>query len=473
MRHNELEGLSEDNHKQYIYLNPTDLRNVIIPANYEACPLLFRGALGQKAPLIKFTDFDGKEQATIHADGMIKGKKVVANDISTGSIKSESLFTEKIDVSKLNVTSIKVEDINGRYPLAELDSLNRHAKNTEIHIKPEDINHGQLINSGERSHREIDEHLYREDIHYEKSQISHKEIQDKGRYTHEQIDDHICNSDHHFAIDDVSHGLIKDLDKDDHKQYLHCEGYRPIKKLTVNENLVVKGPAVFSDKLDVASEVRSGSLSAGSIKTSGASFGSAKIAGEAVIGDLNASQVQAGIVEACEVQVKGDLKVKGVIHGHVTSEEYEDHKLNKRREAHKCFTHNNSGFVPAPHGESTDYTFLTSTGKWLTLNQYCELTYEGSLQDPIHDKTTKWKYTRDCVVIPLDGVYEISLTNISHVEVNEELISKSRNLGSTRFLLDLSKGDNLKITGTSETGVLYIKRIDHARKTTCKKTRIY
>lgn len=460
MRHDELEGLSEDNHKQYIYLNPQELRNVIIPASYTVTPLMFRGAIGQKAPLIKFTDFDGNEQATITADGLFKGKKVVANEINTVNINTENLNSESIDVEKLKVTSIKVEDINGRYPLQELDSLNAHAKNSAIHVKPEDINHSQLINSGENSHYEIDKHLRTEEIHYEKSQISHKEIQDKGRHTHDQIDDHILNRDIHWSLDDVSHGLIKDLHNDHHKQYLHIDGERAIKKLQVNETLHTKGDATFDKNIEVASDLRSGSLTTGSIEASGVSFGCAKIAGEAVIGEIKADSVEVGSVQADDVKIKGDLTVDGEIKGHVTTETYEDHKLNKRAEAHKVFNARRTGFVPSPYGNSNDQTFLTSTGKWITMNQYCELTYKTRLQNPIHDRATKWKFDRDSLTIPLDGVYEINLTNISSVELNKELIDKSRNTGHAKFILSLRKGDNLKITGTSELGVLYVRRID-------------
>ena len=224
---------------------------------------------------------------------------------------------------------------------------------------------------------------------------------------------------------------------------------------------MVGGSTKIEGKLDIGSDALCARLRANQAQIGSGTFGTAKIAGEAVIDDLTASEVKAGHVKACEVHTKGNLVVEGHIHNESMAKYWENHNNNQKGSTHKVFTNRVNGFVPAPAGEVGHYTFLTSHGEWRSFGEYLELQIEqGKIVDSISDRETRWVWFEDELTIPYQGTYEIHLTNIKHISLNGEIVSKSENLGSTKFLLRLNKRDVIALQGTANAGILYIRRLD-------------
>ena len=465
MNHDELEGLSKDDHKQYIYCNPTaDTRNYILPNQATTVGLTIKGALGQKADLIRIQSFKGGDLASIKADGSIRTPKVESNEATLETLYTKQIESSNIHTDVLQAGSISSGQINGININEFKSGFTKHEQDKNIHYQQQDINHEVIQNRGKYNHKAIDQHLDRGDIHYPVDKIEHGDIKGIGKKTHQEIDAHIADKSLHFKEGDIRHGAIQGLQDDHHQQYVLASGSRPMKTLTVDKEVEVKGSLN-------ATQINTGGLGANSIR-----------APYSKLEQLDASTVKSHILycnksEANESKVKDlyahNLEIRDdvVINGRLYCEdvqglrdEMEAHRQNlPAKETHKAFSRTVDGFVPAPKTVTChDHLFMTSKGNWKSIGQYAEFCYmKGELCESITDRVYKWKTKENTITIPVRGVYEITLCNIPQIEINQKIVTKSLYSDGNPFLLDLdTDGVTLSLTLSEDYSRIYIKKID-------------
>ena len=465
MNHEELENLSKDDHKQYLYVNPTtDTRNYILPNQATTVGLTIKGALGQKAPLIKFQSFKGEDLGCIKGDGSIKAPKVevdeaIINIINTKNIKSNLISSEVLECGE-----VKTSTING----INLEGLRKnvidHNDNKGIHLTPGEIEHQHLKSSGQYDHNHIDQHINNKHIHLTAKEINHQDISQSGKRTHKEIDDHLEAKHVHYLQEQIEHSRLQELDKDHHKQYVLADGTRGMTRLSVSENLSVGGSLRAGD-------CKVGDLEGNRIKANSGDLGELQ-ANEIKCEDLystksKAKQILAEGITARRVVVAGDLDVTGNIHGPTIdsiTQAFEDHKNNlPAKETHKAFSRVTDGFVPAPKTVVChDHLFMTSKGNWKSFGQYAEFCFmKGQLFESIADRAYNWNIEQNLVTVPVRGVYEVTLFNIPYIKINQEKVAKSLNTNGSTFLLDLKEDSTtLELELSEDYSRMYIKKID-------------
>lgn len=465
MKHEELDDLSKDDHKQYLYCNPTtDTRNFILPSQATTIGLTIKGALGQKAPLIRFQSFKGEDLGCIKADGSIKTSIVEVDEAISRTLRTQTLSSSFISSDILEVDKLRISTVNG----INIDNLQqdttKHSQSRDIHLTPEEIEHDKLKDSGGYTHRKIDQHIDDKTIHLTPEQIDHDKLIHSGQNTHAQLDAHLADKSIHYTQNQIKHGALQDRGEDHHPQYVLADGSRSVRTLTVDKGVEVKE-----------------SLNAAQVNTEG--LGANHIsAPHAKLDSLDASSVKSDILNCNKskvknlttkdlhtqnAQVRNDLLVDGRIYCEDISEireEMEAHRKNlPLNKAHEPFTRFENGFVPAPFCDLPhDYMHLTGKGVWKSVGQFVELEYKGKkLSDCISDDSYDWQTQENLVTIPVRGVYEVTLSNIPHIKINQEIVRKSLNTMGNTFLLDL-KGDGttLELELSEDYSRIYIKKID-------------
>lgn len=85
------------------------------------------------------------------------------------------------------------------------------------------LDHNSLLNIGTNTHTQIDSHIADSTIHFTEGSIDHDNIQNNGTYSHSSIDSHIDDGTIHFTEASIDHGSIAGLGDDDHPQYAAWE----------------------------------------------------------------------------------------------------------------------------------------------------------------------------------------------------------------------------------------------------------
>lgn len=465
MNHDELEGLSKDDHRQYIYANPTtDTRNQILPARADVVGLTFRGALGHKASFVKFNSFRGDTLTEIKADGTLEAPNIQADTAHFETLHIKQVESTLIDTDVLQANSISSSKING-ININELQgSLGGHAGNGDIHYKQDQIDHQVIKGSGHNTHQDIDKHLGRRDIHFTISDICHGDIQGVGTKTHAEIDGHLADKVNHYPVESINHSVIQGLGNDDHDQYLHIDGRRNIKKLQVDETLNVGGRVDVNNHVNIASGLVCNSISAPDANLGLLHAHSAKLTSELITNIIRNQQFVGDHIRCTNQDIHGDLRVAGTVNG-IKLQDFVDtfykHIRNEGKELiHPVFTSTKKGFVPTPAGIVSENRYLVASGRWKSFGEYLELLCSGNeflLDEVIESEDFRWVYDSSSVVVPLAGVYEFNMINVDEAHLNGELIPKSK---LQKFLLKLNRKDKITFVLPKYLGSVYIKRID-------------
>jgi len=439
--HGGLQGLSDDDHAQYIYTNPTTaLRNRIHSAATGANNLVLKAAQNQSGRFIKLENDVGVEVGYFAPDGALSSLSVASPNIdaqtnmSTPAIQGGVGTFDSVAVTG-NVTVTGTVD--GRDVATDGTTQDSHIAQADIHFTEVSIDHGNIQNHGTKTHTVIDNHIDDGNIHYLQTAIDHTVILNKGTNTHAEIDTHIDSSpDIHFIVGSIDHGSIAGLGDDDHTQYTLANGTRAMTKLDVtgvgqgitvaDGNVTVTGG--LSATVDVSSALIKGvagdfgNLSAtGTLDVTGATnLASLAVDSLTVAGDVNAIYG--------DLTVKQDILIDGVVDGvdiANLSTNYTNHHTGVSQQ-HAPFTSVKDGFVPNPATVSTDHHFLTAAGNWKARpNEYLELTTSADTVNGgtavattidnwetttyIKDSATTWVFDDTDITLPYTGIYEITL----------------------------------------------------------------
>ena len=438
--HGGLQGLSDDDHAQYIYTNPTTaLRNRIHSAATGANNLVLKAAQSQSGRFLKLENDVGVEVGYFDPDGSLSSLSVASPNInaqtnmSTPAIQGGVGTFDSVAVTG-NVTVTGTVD--GRNVATDGTTQDSHIADSTIHFTEGSIDHTAITNIGTNTHANIDTHIADGTIHYLQTAIDHTVILNKGTNTHANIDSHIADGTIHFTEGSIDHGSIAGLGDDDHTQYTLANGTRAMTKLDVtgvgqgitvaDGNVTVTGG--LSATVDVSSALIKGvagdfgNLSAtGTLDVTGVSnFTSIATNSLTVAGDVNAIYG--------DLTVKQDILVDGVVDGvdiANLSTNYTNHHTGVSQQ-HAPFTSLTNGFVPNPAGVSTDHHFMTAAGNWKARpNEYLELTTSADTPNGgakvetditnwetttyIKDSATTWVFDDTEITLPYTGLYEITL----------------------------------------------------------------
>ena len=444
IEHSALQGLSRDSHPQYIYLNPDkDTRNIILPCNASVTPITIRGALGQKSPLLRVLDFQGKDKGEICED-KIKFGAGIFDEVEAESGKIKNITSDSGSIENLSAGDISCRTINKRNLDAELDGIYKHTRTRERHLSNEEISHQRMIGCGQNTHADIDSHISDTNIHFTKTQISHKDIQDKGNIPHKDIDSHIYDKNIHFTQDQISHSSLRNKDLDEHPQYLLSNGNRVQTKLEIEKSL------------KVGEEVECASLKVGKIinnlfKSSSALIDRIKTkiieCNEIVSESVRTNNIDTKKLTSNEVSIDQDLVVGGSINGVdllAFIERYSRHLANNdKQEYHELFTQSRPGFVPAPPYSNNEYQLIDGLGRWKGIGEYLELIIEeGVFTDFLSDRRNKWSFAENYIIIPFSGIFQIEVGD-KFITINNKIVEKS--VDYERVLLLLNKNDVLHL----------------------------
>ncbi len=465
MKHEELEDLSKDDHKQYLYANPTtDTRNYILPAQANVVGLTFRGALGHKADLIRFMSFRGEDLGCIKADGSIKTSKVEVDEAISKTLNTQRLSSSFISSNTLEADEVRTSRINGINLQEVKEKIDGHSGTGEVHFTQQEIDHKNIQNSGGYTHQQIDQHISNAKTHFKEEDINHSNIKGCGSHTHKEIDKHLDNQKTHFTVESINHSSIHGHGNDDHTQYVHVDGKRGIKKLDVDKDMSVGASLKVGGHAHIASELVSNRVSASEAKLEALEVETAKVSLELITDILTNEHFVGNQITCSEQYIGGDLEVAGTVNG-IKLEEFVDtfykHIKNEERELiHPVFTATKKGYVPTPAGIVSDNRYLTASGKWKSFGEYLELTCSSNeflLEDVVETEGFGWKYDSSSVTVPLAGVYEFFTNNIESASLNGDFIPKSK---LSNYLLKLERKDKITFELPKYLGSVYVKRID-------------
>ena len=463
MKHEDLENLSKDDHKQYVYANPTaDTRNQILPANDKIVALIFRGALGHKADFLRFNTFNGETLTKIKADGTLEAPNIRADTVRLETLYTKTSHIGSLTCDLLEAGSISSSNINGINLKEFKSAFIKHEQNKNIHYQQQEINHEVIQNCGKYNHKAIDQHLDRGDIHYTVDSINHRDIKGIGKKTHEEIDQHIDDHSIHLKNHELSHRHFTHLEEDLHTQYLHTDGRRGISKLdvgkcNVNGPLTVQASALFTHGLVgnkiSADKVEAEDVVADDIKSN-----------DIYCTKLNTKELIVDHLDTRDLVVDRDLVVEGHIHCpdlDNRDELFKDHKENKNS-AHKQFSKLVDGFVPAPGANTSEYLYLTSRGTWRSFGQYVEFEFENKeIISCIQDRAYSWKCEGNRLNITVRGTYEVCLFNIPSIKINGKTLQKSINTNGAPFLIrNYNDHTQVELDLPNDYARIYIKKVD-------------
>lgn len=465
IEHSALQGLSRDDHPQYLYLNPDkDTRNVILPCNASISPITMRGALGQKSPLIRILDFQGKDRGEICED-KIKFGAGVFDEVDSKSGKIKNLSSESASIENLSTNSITCKTINKKDLDNEFNTFYNHIRTRDRHLSNEEIEHQRMRGCGSNTHADIDSHISNPNIHFTKNDISHKDIQDRGRIPHKDIDSHIYNKNIHFTKDEISHSDLKDKNLDHHPQYLLTNGNRSQTKLDIEKSLKV------GEDIE-CSELESHSILTNIMKVSKALIENIKTkvieCKDLISNTIKSTSITTNTLLVDEVTINQDLVVSGDINGVDLLkfiERYSRHLKNEdKEEYHNLFTQSKPGFMPPPPYRNYDYQMMDGTGRWKGVGEYLELIIDGG-SEFLSNRKSKWSFDNNYITIPFSGVFRLEIDNIDFIMLNDEVVEKS--IDYDRMYLSLSKNDILYFWcgdpeqyKPPEKGKIMIQRID-------------
>ena len=457
INHEDLQGLSKDDHTQYIHRNPTtNSRNRIVAGHYEVVPLNIKGALGHHEHLVNYEDFHGNIVGHVDNDGSIHTPNVSSTNITADKVEAQNVVGWAASLESLFSKEIKVGKINDINFDQHIKKYHEHVGKEDIHYTQDKIDHKRIQNAGRHTHNAIDDHLDNRSVHFEQKDIDHKEIQNAGHYTHSDIDAHLSDGSVHFTAGQVSHGVIKDLDQDHHKQYLLCNGTRSIRDLRVQESLTSKD--ISTGKV-TCSEVASNKATSHDMTTDDLLVQQdLKVEGRAVTDALTANELGATNITASKLKVS-DIEVGNLVDGVNISEfftRYTKHMSGDYYERHPCFNYKRAGFVPSTFGVCDNYTYITSNGEWKSAGEYLGLYFIDGELESVSDAKNSWSYSENQITIPFAGIFEIKIQGIQEVMVNGEELARAR---FNEFFTQLNAGDVLSFE-TNGDAMIQMKRID-------------